>query len=95
MRIYFDFDLYGDSAIDAHIIDIMLALKREVRNILSNYIADIEKDGGYILITLKPGTAAIWYLLVDDEKLWNIVQPILNSTDLERVIRTLGRSDLN
>lgn len=94
MKVVFDFDLYGTPDMDSHLVDIMLALKREIIRILNPYKLEIEADDGMIEVTLIPGIFTMRYHS-QNEQLWTKVQELLNNMDWESVIRKYAQSDFN
>lgn len=94
-RIFFDFELMGDSAIDAHLMDILFAIREKLRKQIIPYEKKIEEQGGIIIIRLIPGEAGIGFWGLSDEFAKELDEKVGSCLDFATAIKKLGFKDLN
>ena len=87
VKVLFDFDLFGDLAIDTHLLDIMLAIKAEFDILLAPYEKEIEADRGLILVTIRPEKLTFKYHYSADTDTCVGVQSILKTFAWQGVVK--------
>ena len=86
MKILFDFELFGDPYIDTHLVDIMLAMKTELKTLLASYEESINTDAGLVLFTLRPDKLTLKYHYNLDSETFNQVQSLLEAFNWNGVV---------
>lgn len=94
MNILFDFDLLGNEQVDAHLTDMLLAWKAEVKRAYQELeISKPEKIT--VVLTAKPGEFSLICLAQDDQVAKVIQEHLHKAVDFERAVKIAGRKDLN
>jgi hypothetical protein len=95
MTILFDFELSGKEPIDAHMTDILLALRAELENDLLPYREKIEAEYVFPFIRFLPGQFGIGYINASPEFQNELVEKVNDKFDFETCIRKIAAKDLN
>ena len=97
MKVLFDFEINGDPDMDSHLLDVLLACKRDIVEYLSAYKKDIETEGGYILISSlqKMEGIGIKYHFKNDEAFAGKINQLIKEFDLWKTIKVLGKEKMN
>jgi hypothetical protein len=95
MNIYFDFELSGHEQIDAHMTEILLALRMELEKALSPYQKRIDKEGVIPFIRFIPGEFGIGYINATPEFQNILLKEVNEKFDFETCIRKIAAKDLN
>lgn len=94
MNIFFDFDKMNITLVDMHILDMLLAIRQDLRDFLKDYETE-ETKKGFILIRLFTKEPNGVILHFPDKNTMRILSEATGSFDIENLIKKYTKPTMN